>query len=200
MRDQLPHLAGGGGTGVGYGRGVHSSIARDAGSHKIPDLYNGSGRGATSTDVRHNLHDYFRALAQRLRYVRIVCGDWKRLRSYSALTAHGLTGCFLDPPYKGYEDVYGAGSGNVSAEVSEWCREVGNDPMMRIVLAGYEGEHDLPGWRCIPWKARGGYSSIAKGGSNGNEHRERLWLSPHCLDPDAAKIAPAQASLFEDVA
>ena len=52
---------------------------------------------------------------------------------------------------------------------------------MRIAFCGYESEHDgaFPdGWRCIHWKAQGGYGS-----GNGNPYRERIWLSPHCLKP-----------------
>ncbi len=57
--------------------------------------------------------------------------------------------------------------------------EDGNDEGLRIVLCGYEGEHAMPaGWRAREWKATGGY-----GRNRGaeNRHRERLWLSPHCL-------------------
>ena len=36
----------------------------------------------------------------------------------------------------------------------------GDDPLIRIALCGYEGEHDMPGsWDCVEWKARGGYGS-----------------------------------------
>ena len=36
----------------------------------------------------------------------------------------------------------------------------------------------MPGWSTHAWKAKGGYSA----GENGNQHRERIWFSPHCLD------------------
>jgi DNA adenine methylase len=62
---------------------------------------------------------------------------------------------------------------------------------MRVVLCGLEGEHEMPAsWRCVAWKARGGYGSQRAAGDNDNRHRERLWLSPHCLD------ATRQPSLF----
>ena len=61
----------------------------------------------------------------------------------------------------------------------------GENPLMRIVLAGYEGEHAMPdGWRKVAWKAHGGYGSQGTDeSSNGraNSHLERLWFSPHCL-------------------
>lgn len=44
------------------------------------------------------------------------------------------------------------------------------------MLAGYAGEHELPGWREIAWTARAAYKS-----NNGNRKLERLWLSPNCL-------------------
>ncbi len=42
----------------------------------------------------------------------------------------------------------------------------------------------MPDWECVPWKAKGGYGSQRKDGSNDNAHRERLWFSPHCLKPN----------------
>ena len=44
-----------------------------------------------------------------------------------------------------------------------------------------DGEHEpFPdGWRCVVWKAAGGYGS-----GNGNPYRERIWLSPACLAPE----------------
>ena len=62
------------------------------------------------------------------------------------------------------------------------CEEHDRDPRVRIVLSGYEGEHDAlqrRGWRVVEWRAVGGYSNA--GGNNVNRHRERLWLSPHCV-------------------
>ena len=62
---------------------------------------------------------------------------------------------------------------------------------MRVILAGLDGEHELPAtWRTVPWKARGGYGSQGAT-ENLNRHREVLWLSPHCLD------ATRQRSLFD---
>ena len=60
---------------------------------------------------------------------------------------------------------------------------------LRVVLSGYAGEHDAlesRGWRVVEWKTKGGYST----GENANQKRERLWLSPACLD------ATKQPSLF----
>lgn len=86
-----------------------------------------------------------------------------------------------------------------------WCHKHGSDPKPRIVLAGYAGEgHETleqAGWRAVEW-FRPGFlrGGMAQQGDNGHQQdRERLWLSPHCLDADAPADAPAerQASLFD---
>ncbi len=63
---------------------------------------------------------------------------------------------------------------------------------LRIVLSGYEGEHDAlqsKGWRVVSWKANGGYGNAA---GNENGKRERLWLSPHCLGDEALPLFAAR--------
>jgi DNA adenine methylase len=75
-------------------------------------------------------------------------------------------------------------SRDVAGKVLQWCKKNGENPLLRIVLAGYEGEHDSLeslGWRVHAWKAGGGYSSQGKQGSL-NARRERLWFSPNCLE------------------
>lgn len=76
-------------------------------------------------------------------------------------------------------------------------RENGNDPRLRIALCGYDGDHDLPGWSVVKWKAHGGYSSQRSGDPNGNPHRERIWFSPGCLrgalsEPLFARLAASE--------
>lgn len=158
-------------------------VERDAGqgvNRQLPHLGN-AGQGVT----RGGLHEWFHALADRLRNVRVACGDWRRITGDSVTTGHGLTGVFLDPPYTDYGHLY-THEGEVGHDVAAWCRENGDNPLFRIALCGYEGEHDLPGWDCHTWKAVGGY-----GPSNGNPHRERIWFSPHCI-PESH----VQAELF----
>jgi hypothetical protein len=41
-------------------------------------------------------------------------------------------------------------------------------------------------WACVEWKAKGGYSSQNREGTNLNPERERVWFSPGCIDPTAA--------------
>lgn len=148
---------------------------------QLPHLGN-AGRG--------ELFDYLAGISARLRGVRVACGDWSRVCGDAVTWRHGLTGVFLDPPYAEGEQQYAAGGTgtNLSAEVREWAIETGKHKDMRIVLAGLDGEHDMPSsWRCVPWKARKGYASTG----NANRHRERLWLSPGCID------ATRQLSLTE---
>ena len=129
--------------------------------------------------------DWFRALAKRLHRVRVCCGDWQRVCGYSPTTKLGLTGLFLDPPYSTRagrcDGLYACEDLSVAQSVGAWCRERGADPLLRIALCGYEGEHDLPGWECIPWQAAGGYSSLGDGAGRENKYRERIWFSPACL-------------------
>ena len=128
--------------------------------------------------------DLVRDLSLRLRDVRVACGDWSRVVSASALRVDRIssTGVYLDPPYaEGAQQYSAGGTGSaLSAEVRAWCEEHDRDPRLRIVLSGYDGEHNAlqrRGWRMVEWKANGGYGNAA---GNANRHRERLWLSPHC--------------------
>jgi len=166
---------------------------------QIPDI-NGNdsaaGRGVHASGKRGGLYDWMEALAQRMRYVRVCCGDFERILGPSATTAIGVTGVLLDPPYSAEAardpSLYAEEDLQVAHRARTWALNHGDDPRMRIVLCGYEGEHDMPAsWRCVPWKAVGGYAAAA--GNSENAHRERLWLSPHCLQLEG----DAQRSLFE---
>lgn len=160
---QLPHLS--------AGRGIN---------RKLPHLGD-AGRGQF-------IREWFRDLSARLRNVRVACGDWSRVTGPSVLRAGGgVCGVFMDPPYDLGErtEVYAHESG-AAAECLEWCAENGNDTDLRIVIAGYAGEHDRLeslGWRVVVWKAQGGYGSQGDTRGRANATRERLWLSPHCIRP-----------------
>lgn len=78
-----------------------------------------------------------------------------------------------------------------------WALAHGDDPRYRIVLAGYEPEHEahMPAsWRRVRWTARRAYGR-ANTEETGNRYLERLWFSPHCLIPRAR---PVQGALFGD--
>ena len=188
---KLPYLGGGNG---GDGRGIHAKRATGALSTQLPHLggNHDSERGLHSLSLRPRIGEYLRSLAARLRGTRVACGDWSRVCGDSVTWRHGLTGVFLDPPYaEGAQQYAAGGTGTgLSAEVRAWAIAAGERPDMRVILAGLDGEHAMPPtWRTVPWKARGGYGSQGATANN-NRHRERLWLSPHCLD------ATRQPSLF----
>lgn len=173
---QLPSLSGSDGSGVGYGRGVFAS-----------------GR-------REDLLGYFEALSSSLRQARITCGDWRRVVTPAVTTSHGLTGVVLDPPYGEAAGrtpkLYSVDSLTVAADVRDWAVENGDNPLLRIVLCGYDGEHEMPpSWRAVRWKTNGGYGN--QDGENANAGRETLWLSPHCL---RGAENCSQAELFGDQA
>lgn len=133
------------------------------------------------------LRSYLGAFAERLSGVRVCCGDWSRVCCPSATVVHGRTGVFLDPPYADSanrtSNLYATDCEQVAHAVREWAIEQGTNPMMRVVLAGFEGEHDMPAdWRVEAWKTGGSYASKEGSDTIGsvNKKRERLWFSPHC--------------------
>lgn len=171
---QLPHL---GNAGQGINR-------------QLPALTGGKGfrgRGlqrATDLPRSQFIHDWMALLHQRLRDVRVTCGDWGRVVKDSVTTRHGLTAVFLDPPYtKGAMD-YSAGGvgGELAADVRAWCLNHGHDEALRIVLCGHSGEHDElleAGWHTRTWTARKGYALTDEAVENSAS--ETLWCSPHCM-------------------
>lgn len=171
------------------GRGVHRL------SHQVPDLSGDSGaagRGIHASrfeDKSGGLQAYMRALSERLRRVRVCCGDFERILGPAVTTCIGLTGVLLDPPYDndlravcynhdGPEEETGV---SVWWRAYRWAVEHGGDPLLRIALCGYEHPDASfpPGWTCVPWKASGGYGRSDRG--KANARRERIWFSPHCL-------------------
>lgn len=132
----------------------------------------------------------FDDLAERLRDVRIACGDWGRVVTPSVTWRHGLTAVLLDPPYDDEEHaIRYSGGASVSADVRAWAIENGERDDMRIALCGYDGEHDMPAsWECVAWKAQGGYGSQGQGRGRDNSDRERVWFSPACLGAEQPSL------------
>ena len=158
---------------------VDGEVVRNAGpgvNRKLPHLGD-AGRGAF-------IRDWLARLGERLRDVRVACGDWKRVLTDSVTVRHGTTAVFLDPPYtKGAMD-YAAGGvgGALATEVRDWCRANGDNKKMRIVLCGHAGEHDellSRGWNTRKWKARKGYARRSEAVENSAS--ETLWVSPACV-------------------
>ncbi len=204
--EQLPDISGEGGAS---GRGIHGSGVRE----RLPDISGNhgaaNGRGIMKAEWsqrpalsegdrgcenrREFLLEWFKLLQDRFRNVRVCCGHWKRVcNSPSVTTRIGLTGLFLDPPYKGEVDgetsrddrLYAEENLHIADEVREYCLERGADRLMRIALCGLAGEHDeleKHGWSVVHWKSHGGYGNRSGGK---NRVRERIWFSPHCLSED----------------
>ena len=153
-------------------------------NRKRPGLPKGGwGIHRSGTD----LEPYFATLSQRLRRVRVCSGDWTRVCGPTPTFKQGLTAVFLDPPYadtaKRTSNLYSKDCLSVAHACRKWALANGDNPLMRIALCGYEGEHKMPrNWECLAWKAKGGYGSQRRDRNNANAQRERIWFSPHCLD------------------
>ncbi len=170
---KLPHLG-------NAGRGINRKLPHlgDAGrgiNRQLPD---------SSTPRGEFILSWMRELHQRLRDVRVTCGDWGRVVKDSITTRHGLTAVFLDPPYTNGEMDYSAGGMGlgIADDVRAWCAANGSNPQLRIVLCGHAGEHDAllqQGWHIRTWKAGGGYALTDEAIANAKS--ETLWCSPHCV-------------------
>jgi DNA adenine methylase len=193
------------------GQGVNRPQAREPGvSRQLPHLGN-NGQGVNHAGCRERgtgdefhpmtmpeLRRWFQFLSARLRHVRILNGDWRRAVTGGAsltlpvrMKKDGACGIFLDPPYADTasraDKLYAEDSLRVAHDVRAWCIEHGGNAKMRIVLAGFDGEHnDLErhGWRSVEWYRggflKGGMANTAGTGKH-QQSRERLWLSPACL-------------------
>ena len=175
---QLPHL---GNAGRGINRKLpHLGNAGQGINRQLPHLGD-AGRGHPR---RAYIMEWFGKLNERLRDVRVTCGDWSRVVKDSVTTRHGLTGLFLDPPYTLGEMDYAVGGvgGDLATEVRDWCAANGDNNLLRIVLCGHAGEHDAllaHGWNIRTWTARKGYAQSDE--AKANSASETIWCSPHCV-------------------
>lgn len=196
----------------GAGKGVHSSRLKrqrihtghaGMGVHSLrlhrKRIHTGdAGMGVHKSTVDMvSVQEWLKILSNRLRRVRILCGDWSKAVQSGVLRYGSCTGVYLDPPY-GYDalrtkDLYSTDSADVASDVLQWCKENGDNPSLRIALAGYEGEHDeleSMGWSVSAWKPPShGYAQASQ--AKENVKRERLWCSPHCVS------AGLQSTLFD---
>jgi len=140
--------------------------------------------------MKIGLVEWMQQLANRMRRVRVCCGDWSRICTDGALRHGRIKGIFLDPPYSAEanrcKNIYREENLTVAHDVREWCAANGHRSKYRIALCGYDTEHieleQRHGWRVVQWQAHGGYGNKNSQG-NRNRHRERIWFSPHCLQP-----------------
>ena len=205
---QRPHIS-------SDGQGVNHAGTREEGvSRKIPHISD-NGQGVNHPGTRDEgvgnyhpmtmpeLRRWMQFLSARLRHVRILNGDWRRAVTSGAsktlpVRQGGVVGIFVDPPYSAeagrHAKLYTEEDLTVAHAVREWALTRGTESDTRIVLAGFDGEHNSlegHGWRSVEWfKAgflKGGMGNQSAQNKDGNAHqqkRERLWLSPHCLRAD----------------
>jgi len=169
VKRSLPHL---GNAGQGVNRQLpHLGTAGMGVNRQLPHLGN-AGRGVIMS------------LAERLRGVRVACGDWSRVCGESPTIKNGLTGILLDPPYEAEDraTTYTHDSRTVAADVWAWAVERGTNPLYRIAVCAYDDGRTLPdGWTRHAWKAQGGYGSQGAAQGRANAEREVIYFSPHCL-------------------
>ena len=182
--NQIPDLSGDSGAA---GRGIHVSALHG----KMPAI---GGRpwgmmSESGVDAKGGLYEWMFQLSDRLRRVRVCCGDWKRILGPAPTTCIGTTAVFLDPPYavEDRSDVYGEESRDVAHEVRKWAIENGDNPELRIALCGYdEHEAELPAsWSRVYWKANSRFANQKKSDIHGqiNARRETIYFSKFCLRP-----------------
>lgn len=177
---KLPHL---GNPGTGINR-------EDFG--RLPNLGDaGTGINRDDKKLINIMNDY----CNRLRNVRIVCGDWQRVLTTSVTINNGLTGVFLDPPYSlsntSWQDDYGyRGKENVFPDVIKWCKENEDNEKLVIALCGQEGDWhpDPKKWETIKWVRNRGYSKS----DNKNRFLERIWIC------NSKKIRFENYNLFDE--
>lgn len=167
---------------------IGHSFAVNPNRSQIPHLAHG-GLGIHRSGT---VWDQLKEVAERMRRVRVACGDWQRVCTPAVTTGNGLTGIFFDPPYPEGNYSYGEGADReVAHDVRDWCIQNGDNPLLRIALCGYDEHNDLAdlGWTPHRWKTQGGYCNQSDGQGRVNSAREVVWFSPHCL-------GEAQATLF----
>ena len=178
---QLPHLG-------DAGRGINRRLPHlgDAGrgiNRQLPHLGNaGQGINRQLPHLGNAGQGIFSILSNRLRRVRVACGDWSRVLGESVTVKHGITAVFLDPPYSDdANSITYCANDNCAESVRAWALSNGDNPLLRIALCGYEGEHTMPdSWECVAWKTIGGYGSQSDKQGRANSARERIWFSPAC--------------------
>lgn len=178
---KLPHLG-------NAGRGINRKLPHlgDAGRgihRKLPHLGDAGG----------GIFEWLSRISDRLRRVRITCGDWSRVTTPIVCERHGSTGVVFDPPYPVGWDTKTAYAGQ-DREASDICADVFEKAVemsgrgVRVIVCGYRGVWEPPaGWSTRAWTARKGYA--ADGGAR--QRTEVLWCSPECMPEN-----PAQAGLF----
>lgn len=149
------------------------------------------GQGVTLPTV--DVFEWFKILQNRLKKVRVCCGDWSRVVTPPVtyknknLTKNGMVAVFLDPPYlvEHREDKLYRVESDVFIDVCKWAIENGDNPRMRIAVCGHDGDYEFPdNWSKLQWNTTGGFSSFAKEATQGKENakQEVIWFNSNCLN------------------
>lgn len=134
-------------------------------------------------------------ISERMSGTRTLTGCWRRVLGNKSLDTHGRYGqrpcaVYLDPPYgEGTGYAVGENEGSTAAGVWAWAIDAAERwPDLRIAVSGYEDGRAVPdGWETLAWETNGGYGNQGDGQGRENARRERVWFSPGCIKPDAAK-------------
>jgi len=148
-------------------------------SHKPHVSCRGMGIHRISQDAK----SYIAELAERLKRVRVLCGDWKIVVSDGSLSSSKDVAVFLDPPYTKAVRTNGLYTvdDDVAAQVREWAIQHGEK--YKVALCGLEHEHNMPdSWYVESLTPIVSYGTSNKNTINAyNRHLERIWFSPKCI-------------------
>ena len=169
----------------GMGASVGDNWLKPKGLNAAPLLSSGGGG---IHGMKANIDVWMHQLQNRLRKVRMICGDWKRLTSPAILWNNiglgkdDITGIFLDPPYSflGRDKVYRE-EHDVFGDVCKWAIE-SSKPDVRIAVCGYDGDYEFPdNWKKYNWQANGGFANLGNSRGKANSKREVIWFNEYCL-------------------
>lgn len=124
---------------------------------------------------KQDIYELILAYSERLRYVRVCCGDWKRLFTESVLKK-GKVGIFLDPPYSNkikWDNYRNNKKQDVWTEVTDWCVNNQHRDNCTIILCGHDGtwDPDREIWKKYNWTRSKGYAK-----NNNNRFLECYWV------------------------
>ena len=132
------------------------------------------------------LPEWVTHLANRLRYVKILAGDWRGATTSGVMQTERIAApyaAFLDPPYRTHErcdSLYKSDAidSNQTAEDSyEWAVEHGEDKRWRIAYCMHQGDFPVPdGWTSLTYT----FGGIKR--EDRVHRRDEIMFSPHCVN------------------
>lgn len=170
----------------GMGASIGNNWLNTKGLKSMPLL---SSAGGGIHGLTNDIGEWFESLQDRMRRVRVACGDWTKVVTPSisfnnkGLTDKDITGILLDPPYDftTRAKVY-ATDEDIFINVVNWAIENENNTRLRIALCGYDGDWGIPNtWEKYSWKANGGMANLGNKQGKQNATKEVIWFSPSCL-------------------